>query len=165
MFYATLTVMSRKYVFGFRSLQLPFKSFLETNSILVSCYPDHNEPKIICRFSKSRLEGQSMSANSLSHRIQKWQDIGGYWRTNIMNIFRTRFWTQGFPFVMRSRKAGLPSQHKSVRPARPSPPMSVRVRNYPSESANVRPSPPMSFRVRQCPSMSANVPKNTSVVS
>ena len=41
----------------------------------------------------------------LSHRIQKRTGPG---RTNIMRLFRTRFWTQGFPFVMRSRKAGLP---------------------------------------------------------
>ena len=82
----------------------------------------------------------------LSHRIQKEQDIDGYWRTIIMRIFRTRFWTKGFPFVMRSQNAGLLLQHKSI-----------RVRQCPSESANVCPSPPMSVRVRQCPSESANV--------
>ena len=81
----------------------------------------------------------------LSYRIQKGQDIGGQW----------------FPFVMRSRKAGLPFATR----VRPSPPMSVQVHQCPSLSVNVHLSPPMSVRGRQCPSMSANVPKNTSVVS
>ena len=80
---------------------------------------------------------------------------------------------QGFPFVLRSRKTGLPfakrvrlSPPMSVRVCqcpsesanvRPSPPLSVQVRHCPSKSANVRPSPPMSVYVRQCPSKSANV--------
>ena len=142
-----------------RKRKLCLKVFLETTSVLVSCYPDHNEPvfKIRTRgfpFNVRQCPLMTQKTRPLSHRIQKGQDIGGYWQTIIMRIFRTRFWTQRFPFVMRSRKAGLPMQHKSV-----------RVRQCPSESAIVRPSPPMSFRVRQCPSMSANVPKNTSVVS
>ena len=132
MFHATLIIMSRKYFFGFQS-------------------PDWRVP---FKFNVRQCPLMNQKTRPLSHRIQKGQDIGGYWRTIIMRIFRTRFWTRGFPFVMRSRKVGLPLQHKSV-----------RARHCPSESANVRPSSPMSFRVRQCPSMSANVPKNTFVVS
>ena len=114
-----------------------YKLFLEVH---VSSYPDHYEPKIFFRFLKSGLEGSPiMSVNvrlmTKKHLIEskKGQDIGGPGRTNIMRLFRTRFWTEGFPFVMRSRKAGLP--------------FATRVLQCPSESANVRPSPPMSVQV------------------
>ena len=55
---------------------------------------------------------------------------------------------------MSVRVCQCPSESANVRP---SPPLSVQVRHCPSKSANVRPSPPMSVYVRQCPSKSANV--------
>ena len=132
MFHATLIIMIRQYFFGFQSPHLPFAIQFWTRGFPLNVL---------------RCPLITQKTRPLSHRIQK---RTGHWRTDIMRIFRSRFWTQGFPFVMRSRKACLP--------------FATRVRQCLSESANVRPRPQMSVRVRQCPSMSANVPKNTSVV-
>ena len=113
-----------------------------------------------------------MSANDpktrpLSHRIQKRIENR---RTNIMRIFRTRFWIRGLPFVMRSRKAGLPLATRArerelclqsyvSRITRTENFLSQKcsVFQWPSESTNVCSSPPMSVRVRHRPSESANV--------
>ena len=86
-FHATLITMSRKYFFGFPrniffglkiSKSKIFKLFLETSFVHVSCCPNHYEPKIFFRFSKSGLEGSPLKCPSmtqktrpLSHRIQK----------------------------------------------------------------------------------------------
>ena len=126
MFQATLIIMSPKYFFGFQS-------------------PEWRVP-----FNVRQCPLMTQKTRPLSHRIQKRTGPG---RTNIMRLFRTRFWTQGFPFVMRSRKAGLPFATR----VRQCPPMSVQVHQCPSLSVNFRLSPPMSVRVRQCPSKSANV--------
>ena len=52
--------------------------FLEPTSVHVSNYPDHYEPKIFFGFQSPHLP------------------------------FDEQFWTRGFPYVMRSRKAAFP---------------------------------------------------------
>ena len=100
MFQATLIIMSRKYFFGFQSPD----SSLEGSPLNFRQCPLMTQKHVRCLIES-----------------KKGQDIGGHWRTNIMRIFRIRFWTQGFLFVMRSRKAGLPLATR----VRLSPPMSV----------------------------------------
>ena len=76
------------------------------------------------------MSGNDQKTRPLSHTViesKKGQEIDEHWRTNIMS------------------------------PKMFSPPMSIRVRQCPSESDNVRPSPPISVRVRQSPSEFANV--------
>ena len=126
-----------------------FKLFLETTSVFVSCYPDHNEPKIMFWFSKSGLEGSpnvrqcplmTQKTRPLSHRIQK--------RTGHRRKLADKHYENFSHKILDSR---VPLCY-AISEGRP--PLATQVCQCPSESANVRPSPPMSFRVRQCPLMS-----------
>ena len=73
-FHGTLITMSRKYFFRTKKILSPnfFKVFLETTFVHVSCYPDHYEPKIFFRFSKSTT---TLRYTILDSRFPPWNAI------------------------------------------------------------------------------------------
>ena len=125
-----------------------FKVFLKTTFIHDLCHADHYEPKIFFRFLKSGPEGfPIMSVNVRYWHKRTWADKHD--ETFLQMIKDSRI---PLCFAIPEDRPALcktsPSESANVRP---SPPLSVQVRQCPSKSANVRPSPPMSVYVRQCP--------------
>ena len=101
----------------------------------------------------------SMSANGpktrlLSHRILKSTGHKRTWADKHDETFLQMIKDSRIPLcfaIPEDRPALCKTSPCESANVRPSPPLSVQVRQCPSKSANVRPSPPMSVYVRQCP--------------